>query len=134
MGRETWTLPALAREWGVVRQTVRYYVDHCGLKATREEEGIGHAYRVTDAERIRFETEVRPTLKPGPGDLPEGIVRRDLADVAFPNEATYSTRALALRTIRDKGCPADGFLITQSVTRDHWIGPEDAPCIQAASG
>jgi hypothetical protein len=132
MGREFWTLPALAKEWGVVRQTVRHYVSNCGLVATRDDEGVGHAYRVTDAERIRFNRDIRPTLKPGrTKQLPEGIVRRSLVDLVFPNAAPYTTRALAMRTIQASGCPASGFIITESVQRDHWIGPEDSPSLRA---
>ncbi|MCP5059579.1 MAG: MerR family transcriptional regulator [bacterium] len=65
--RPYWSLPALAREWDVTRQTVRYYVNEGLLEAHREDGGSGHAYRVTAYEKDRFERETRPKLRPGPG-------------------------------------------------------------------
>ena len=60
-----WTLPELAAEWGVSRQTVRYYVTQKLLKALREGEGSRFPYRVSRREKRRFEDHVQPTLKPG---------------------------------------------------------------------
>jgi|TARA_Y100000034_G_scaffold54568_1_gene66855 hypothetical protein len=58
-----WSVQDLVALWGVKRQTVRRYIVSGRLKA--HQHAALQPFYVADAERLRFENEVRPFLKPG---------------------------------------------------------------------
>jgi hypothetical protein len=51
-----WTIPELAKLWGFGRSTVSYLIEREKLKAFSTEMPSGRIhYRITDAERLRYE-------------------------------------------------------------------------------
>tara|TARA_Y100000310_G_scaffold232390_1_gene235189 strand:- start:9915 stop:10130 length:216 start_codon:yes stop_codon:yes gene_type:complete len=58
-----WSVQDLVALWGVTRQTVRRYIVDGKLRG--EQHAPLQPFYVSDAERLRFENEVRPFIKPG---------------------------------------------------------------------